>query len=304
VIVHLNGQLLPASEARISPFDRGFIFGDGIYEGLRSFAGKMRAMDRHIARMSAGLRESRIPWDASRLTDLSLELIGANSLPDAFVYWQITRGTPAPGQPVRSRIPAGPIPPTVFGYCAPVPAIEAFTEPPTIRMSTRPDLRWHRGHLKSISLMGGVLSALEASDTGGADSLLIRDGLVAEGTYANVVIVLPKNEGRHDGDIEIVTPSLNRPSILAGVTRSLELDACPELIERTIREEELARASEIMLVGTTTMITSVTHLDGRAINAGKPGPIARKLLQALVASIRRDLHLPDSAAAARSPVNV
>ncbi len=289
MIVHLNGRLLPHEQAHISPFDRGFIFGDGIYEGLRSFSFKMRAMDRHIARMRAGLTEARIAWDPGALTQMSLDLIRANNLPDAFVYWQVTRGTPAPGQPVRSRIPSGPMTPTVFGYCTPVPPIEAFTEPPTIRMGTRPDLRWLRGHIKSISLMGGVLGALESVDQGGADALLIRDGLVAEGTYANVVIALPAR----DGGTEIVTPPLNRPSILAGVTRSLELEACPSLIERAVREEELARASEIMLVGTTTMVTSVTHLDGRVIGEGSPGPVARSLLRALVGSICRDLDLAD-----------
>lgn len=288
VIVHLNGRLLPLEDARISPFDRGFIFGDGVYEGLRSFGGRMRAMDRHIARMRAGLAESRIQWDPSELTSMSLALIHANAMPDAFVYWQVTRGTPGPGQPVRSRVPAGPMTPTVFGYCSPVPPLEAFLgDPPTIRMATRPDLRWQRGHLKSISLMGGVLSALEAAEHGAADALLVRDGWLAEGTYANTIVGWSRN-----GREELATPPLNKPSILAGVTRSLELESAPDVTVRPIHQEELAQASEIMLVGTTTMVTSVTHLDGVPVGDGRPGPMARRLLASLVDAICGDLGIP------------
>lgn len=294
VIVHLNGRLVPLEQASISPLDRGFIFGDGIYEGLRSFEYKMRSMDRHIARMRAGLDEARIPWDPSDLTRLSEELIRANAMPDAFVYWQVTRGAPGPGQPVRSRIPTGPVRPTVFGYCSPVPAISAFTTPPTIKMVTRPDMRWTRGHVKSTSLIAGVISAIEAAEEGGADALLVRDGLLAEGTYANVVVALD----REDGSIEIATPALTSPPILAGVTRSLELDAVPEMVVRTIEARELARAREIMLVGTTTMVTSVTHLDGRAIGGGVPGPVAKKLLRALVESLCDELGLVNPYASA------
>lgn len=297
MLVHLNGRILPLDQARVSPFDRGFIFGDGVYEGLRSFAGKMRAMDRHVRRMRSGLEEARIPWDPSRLEELSLELIRANGLPDAFVYWQVTRGAPGPGQPVRTRVPTGPMEPTVFGYCTPVAPVGAFLEPPTIRMCTRPDLRWHRGHVKSISLMGGVLSAVESAERGGADALLIRDGLVAEGTYANVVLAWKRPDGGHD----VATPPIDAPSILEGVTRALELDACPDIAVRPVREHELCTASEIMLVGTTTMVTSVTHLDGRAVGTGAPGPVARRLLRALVGSICRDLEMPDPYAGAPVP---
>lgn len=294
MIVHLNGQLVPLEHAKISPLDRGFIFGDGIYEGMRSFAGKIRAPERHVARMRAGLDESRIAWNPANLGAMSLDLIRANNLPDAFIYWQVTRGTPGPNQPPRVRIPTGPMTPTVFGYCTPVPAIETFTTPPTIAMATRPDLRWHRGHLKSISLMAGVLSAIESAERGAADALLIRDGWLAEGTYANAIFAL--SDGR--GGTEIATPPLDKPSILAGVTRAIELDACPDLVVRPIHERELSTATEIMLIGTTTMVTSVTTLDGRPVgtgtpHAGTPGPIARKLLRTLVESLCRDLDLPN-----------
>lgn len=294
MIVHLNGKLVPLDQATISPLDRGFIFGDGIYEGMRSFAGRVRAPERHIARMRAGLDESRIPWNPARLGEMSLELIEANELADAFIYWQVTRGAPGPNQPPRVRIPSGPMTPTVFGYCSKVAPIAEFMVPPTIRMTTRPDLRWHRGHLKAISLMAGVLSAIESAECGSADALLIRDGWLAEGTYANVAVALPSADGR----VEIVTPPLDQPSILAGVTRAIELEACPELVVRPIHERELREATEIVLIGTTTMVTSVTHLDGKPVGAGMPhvggpGPVARRLLRSLVDALCREMSLPN-----------
>src|SRR5437762_13342925 len=107
VIVHLNGALVPASEARISPFDRGFLFGEGVYEGLRSFRGRVVAMQRHLDRMAAGLKECRLAWDTSQMAGLTESLLAANGMQDAFIYWQVTRGAPAEGQPVRTRTPGG-----------------------------------------------------------------------------------------------------------------------------------------------------------------------------------------------------
>lgn len=277
--------------AAISPFDRGFIFGDGVYEGLRSFRGKLVGMDRHIKRMQDGLRESRIEWDASVLTRISEELIRANAMPDAFIYWQVTRGTPGPGQPVRSRVPSGPMTPTVFGYCSPQPPIEKFVnaEPATVTVAVCEDCRWTRGHLKSISLLGNVISALEASEAGAQDAILVKNGIVGEGTAANLVLVVPGKNGKP----EIVTPSLDSMPILAGVTRAIQMGSAPEIVSRPVRVEELPRASEMMLVGTTTMITSIVQMDGKPVGNGKPGPVATRLLGLLTGAIAADLGFDD-----------
>lgn len=288
MIVHLNGKLVPVEEAKLSPFDRGFIFGDGVYEGLRSYAGRMASMERHIRRMRASLAETRIAWDPSRLEQMSLELIRANALDDAFVYWQISRGAPAAGHPVRSRLPAGPARPTVFGYCAPQPPMEKFRAAvPTVTAAIREDTRWSRGHLKSTSMLGNILAALEAGDEGAQDALLVRDGLVAEALAANVLLAIPDAGGR----TRIATPSLDSVPILGGVTRSVLLDAVPEIEPRPVRVEEIFRASEIMLCGTTSLVTSVVRLDGRPVGDGKPGPVARRLLDALLDAYCRQLGL-------------
>lgn len=297
MIVHLNGQLLPRDEAKISPFDRGFVFGDGVYEGLRSIpanAGGARVIGLrpHVRRMQAGLDEAGIVWDAAAIGPASLELLKANGLREAFVYWQVTRGTPPPGEPVRSRAPArgSAMRPTVFGYCVPQPALADITSPPTKRAIVCRDIRWELGHLKSTSLMGNVIMAMKADAAGADEAVLIRargegelsHGLVSEGLATNVVLVVPRPEG----GAEIATPSLESAPMLSGITRSILLREAPEIVQRPIRSSELDTASELMYVGTTTLVTSITHLDGRPVGEGRPGPVARKLLDVLVEAIR------------------
>jgi D-alanine transaminase len=214
--------------------------------------------------------------------------VEANGLPDAFVYWQVTRGSPPAGQPVRSRVPGAGMRPTVFGYCSPQPPIGAYlppADPPTVTAAVVRDLRWLRGHLKSISLLGNVMAAMEGHGRGAQDAILVRDGLVAEGSATNVVLAL---EGA-GGKLELVTPSLDSVSILGGITRELLVDFVPGLRVRAVGEEELRGAREVMLVGTTSMVTSVVELDGRPVGDGRPGPAARGLLADLVGIIREDI---------------
>jgi len=283
VIIHLNGELIPLDRARISPFDRGFLFGDGIYEGLRAFGGRIVGMPLHIERLRSGLREARIPWDAAALGPLSQALLKANNLADAFIYWQVTRGVPAPGQPVRTRILSGAIRPTVFGYCVGAPPLSSYTTPPIKTAITTPDLRWLRGRIKSTSLMGSVISAAEADEAGAEDAIMVRDGLAAEGTAANLFVAIPGP----DGQTQIATPSLESVPILEGVTRDILLRAMPQIASRPVTERELLSATEVMLAGTMTMVTSIVILNGRPVGDGTPGPIARQLLQTLVREIGR-----------------
>ncbi len=293
-IVHLNGNLLPLDQARICPFDRGFVFGDGVYEGLRSIptslpsdspAGRrIVGASRHIQRLRDGLRLTRIDWDPSSLELMSNELTLANGLTDAFVYWQVTRGTPMPGAPVRSRAPGKGMRPTIFGYCTPQPALDTFTTPPTKSVITCEDRRWGYGHIKSISLMGNILSALHADESGADEAILIRDGLVGEGLATNVVLAV--NGGNGEGGIQLVTPSLESVSILAGVTRAILLSRRPDIVQRPVHASELAAASEIMLIGTTTLVTSVTRLNGEHVGTGQPGPLAKELLSSLLGTIQ------------------
>lgn len=284
MIVHLNGRLIPRDQARISVFDRGFLFGDGVYEGLRSFDGHLIAMPGHVRRMNEGLHAAGIEFDAASLHAASNALLEANNLRDAFVYWQVTRGEPEPGRNVRSRLPDGPMSPTVFGYAAPAPGLSAASVPGSARLVTMPDPRWSRGRLKSISLMGNVLGVLHAQARGTPDVLFTQRGLVAEASSTNVVLALPAPDGTR-----LVTPSLDSVSILAGVTRDVLMEIRPDIESRPVREAELALASEIVLLGTLSMVLPVVELDGRRVGEGVPGPCARGLLGDYADWIRRDI---------------
>lgn len=291
MLIHLNGQLLSRDQTRIDPFDRGFIFGEGVYEGLRSIAWKdgcrVIGLRRHIDRMQRGLDTARISFDISDLGPLTEQLVHANNLRDAFIYWQITGGTPGEGDPVRTRARGKHTRPTIFGYCSPQPPLTAQSVPAVKRVITRRDIRWELGWLKSISLMGNVILAQQAEAAGVDEAILLRGGdaqgrggLVSEGLATNVLLAVP--DGRGGDGTELVTPSLDSVSILTGVTRQILLMLEPTIRERPIRAEELQTASEVMLIGTTTMVTSITEVDGRRIGDGAPGPQARRLLKLLV----------------------
>jgi len=286
VIVHLDGSLVPGAEARVSVFDRGFLFGDGVYEGLRAFDGHVIAIGAHVRRMREGLAQVRIEgFDPGALPEMTRELLRANGLEDAFVYWQVTRGAPAPGEPARARIPVrgSRMRPTVLGFATPQPPIAVDMAPGVRTAVVAPDLRWRRGLIKCVSLMGGVLAAIEADEAGAEDAVMVRDGLVAESVAANVFIA-------KDG--VFATPALDSAPILAGVTRGLLLGADASIEERPVTEEELRQADEVMLVGTTTLVAAVTHLDGRPVgrgeDAGRPGPMCRRLMKTLLGAIERD----------------
>jgi D-alanine transaminase len=300
VLVHLNGQLVAPERATVSIFDRGFLFGDGVYEGLRTTAGPSGAPviigdTEHEERFAAGLREARIPFDAARITGLTDELVRANGLVESFIYWQVTRGTPSGAAgPARPRVASRDTQPTVVGFATPVPAVSSYVTPELKRAAIRPDTRWLRGRLKSISLLGGVLAAYEADEQGADDAIMVRGGIATEGTATNLFLSIG---GR------IVTPSLDSAPMLAGVTRRLLIERDPSIVQRPVSEAELRAADEVMLVGTKTMVVSITHLDGKQVgNGAHPGPAARVLLRTLVEAVRDDVARTESARTRRAGV--
>jgi D-alanine transaminase len=240
--------------------------------------------------MRLGLSEARIPHgpgilELDRLGEWTRELLDANGLEDAFIYWQVTRGTPPPGAPLRDRLPSPGMLPTVFGYATDIQPLGHYRgrPPETRQVALRPDTRWTRGHLKSISLLGNVLAAIEASELGYGDAILARGNRITEGTATNVFLA---SGGR------MVTPSLDSAPMLAGVTRALILEADPAIEERPVEVSELFAADEVMLVGTTTMVVSVTSIDGRKIGGQDPaqaGPLACKLMETLLDAIEKDV---------------
>lgn len=280
MVVHLNGRLVPAGEARVSVADRGFLFGDGVYEGLRSTRGHIIALDQHIERLRDGLRETRITgFDSASIGPRSEELLNALGLDSAFLYWQVTRGTPSDPMS-RLRVPADGSQPTVFGHATPIPPIDALDLPAPRSAALIEDLRWTRGHVKSISLQGGVIASYEAQERGADEPIMHRNGLITEGAATNVFAAV---DGR------IVTPSIESVPILRGVTRALVLEASPETRDCPLPIDDLRRASEIVLIGTRTMVAPVTSLDGAPVGDGAVGPIARLLHERLVERIMQEV---------------
>jgi len=282
VIVYLNGEFLESGEARIGVFDRGFLMGDGIYEGLRAVGGRVQDFDLHAARMRDGMRIARMTgFDPESLGQIIPALLEANGLEDAFIYVQITRGEPGESEPRRARVLENGRGPTVFAYAA---GIELITEPRTITACVIEDKRWTYGHVKSISLMGGVIAAFEARDRGADDAVLVRDGFLTEGSSTNAFVV--------SGGV-IATPPVGDGLLLGGVTRDVLIERVPGIEVRPVSERELRAAEEIILTGSKTMVASVVRLDGEPVGTGAVGPQAKKLLAALLGDIARGVHSGD-----------
>ena len=273
MIVHLSGRLLPIEQATISPLDRGFIFGDGVYEGLRAEQGRIISLPRHMARLRRSLGLASIEsFDPESVEGIVSDVLEANGLTDAFIYFQITRGTPPPGAPPRERRPSPSMRPTVFVYAQAEAPVRTFMRPRTTRAITHEDHRWTMGHIKSISLLSNVMASIDASDAGADDAIFVRGERVTEATATNVFVV---RDGR------IATPSLDSASFLPGVTRDVLCEAAPEIEQRVVLRRELEGAEEIFLTGTRTLVASVTHLDGRPVGAGRIGPVAERMVGVL-----------------------
>lgn len=287
VIVYLNGKYLPDHEARVSVFDRGFLFGDGVYEGVRVFENTVICPDRHVSRMAGGLAEGRVHWDARQLPEICLDLCRRNDITNAFMYVQVTRGCPPPGEPVRARTMAKQGEPTVFAFSTPQPAMSHYRHPPTTTLALVQDRRWDRGHLKSISLLGNVLAAYDAQAQGAQEVAMHRDGLLTEACASNIIISV---------DGKLATPSLDSASILEGATRARCLALDPSIVERPVAVEELLRADEVLLVGTTSIVTSALSVDGKPVGTGKPGPHAQRLLDLVMDDCRNQVEAAKDAA--------
>ncbi len=268
-IAYCNGRFLPPEEIRISPDDRGFLFGDGVYEVIRSYGGRLFALQPHLARMADGLRALRIDdVDVNRVGTVAEQLLAKNGADrEALVYIQVTRGA----APRMHAFPADTTP-TVFARVMPfVPKGDPRTG---VSVITVPELRWARCDIKSIALLPNCLANQRARDAGAQEAIFVRDGVAIEGTATTFFAVL-------DGKVR-TAPESNY--ILPGVTRRIVLKLCVELgipsAEKPIFVEELGRVQELFLAGTTVEVMPIVQIDGRAVGEGSPGPIARRLLEA------------------------
>jgi len=257
--VYLNGSFVPEDEASISILDRGFIFGDGVYELLPAYGGTPFRLQQHLARLRSSLLATGIPepLNDERWSEVIYRLLELNGGGEQTLYIQITRGV-APRDHVVARAPS----PTVLIMTSPLQQ----REPEAVSAITRDDIRWQRCNIKTTSLLANVLLRNEAANCGSYEAILIRDGLVSEGAASNVFVVL-------DGVIK-TPPDSKR--LLPGITRDLVLELCEhhgvhnEVVD--IPGPELKQASEIWLTSSAREIVPVIRLDGAPVGSGEIGP--------------------------------
>jgi len=267
--VFLNGAFVAPEDAKISVFDRGFIFGDGVYELIPVYAGKPFRLDQHLQRMENGLGEIRIgnPYPRAEWKRLIGQLLQRHQGQQLSLYVQVTRGV-AP----RDHVFPVPAPaPSVLMTVSPLPQPSQAACEQGIKAVTQADYRWGRCDIKSISLLANVLLRQHAADMGAAETILIRDGLLTEGSTSTVFIV-------KDGMIAV--PPLS-PMMLPGITYDVLLELAERhgapVAVRPIGEAELHGADEIWIASSSKEVLAVVELDGNPVGDGRVGPLQRQM---------------------------
>ena len=278
-IVYLNGVFLSADEAQISPFDRGFLFADGVYEVAAVFGGKLVDLPRHLARLERSLGELGYPRSPDRreLEAIFAELVARNGIDEGLVYLQVTRGAyggrdfSAPEEP---RL-------TVFAFAEEKKLVDPERFETGVRAIAAPDIRWGRCDIKSVGLLAAAMAKTEAKRRGKDDAWFVdAEGYVTEAASANAWIVTDAEE--------VVTRPLSS-AILPGVTRHTLKDslvaAGVKLVERPFTLAEAKAAREAFNTSAVALVMPVLELDGAAIGDGKPGPVTRRMFELYLAAI-------------------
>lgn len=281
MLVYLNGDYLPLEEARVSVLDRGFLFGDGVYEVIPVYSRRPFRLREHLVRLQASLDAIRLanPHSEAEWIERIGRVSAAAEWPDQGIYLQVTRG-PGPRDHAFPQV----IRPTVFLMPMPLatPAPELVEQ--GVCAMTAPDERWLRCDVKSVSLIANVLSRQRSAEAGCAETILLRDGWLTEGTTSNVFIVR---------DAVILAPPKSN-LILPGITYDVVLELARALDLpyqlRPIAEAELRSADEVWLTSTPKEVLAVTHLDGQPVGDGRPGPVFRRLHAAYQDYKRRVMH--------------
>ena len=266
--VYLNGQFLPIEEAKISVLDRGFIYGDGVYELIPVYHRQPFRMPQHLRRLQHSLDGIRLanPHTNGEWETLIRDLIAKQPFDDQGVYFQVTRG-------VAKRDHAFPrdTPPTVFMMSNPLPTPSAEQVAKGVAVVTAEDNRWRRCDLKTISLVGNVLMRQLAADVGALETVMFRDGFLTEASASNVLVVI-------DGRI-VVPPKDNL--ILPGITYDAAIefaaDAGIPCEVRPVPRAEALGADEMWLSSSTKEVLAITTVDGKPFGGGVPGPVFRKM---------------------------
>ncbi len=267
-IAHFNGKLLPLDEIGISPLDRGFIFGDGVYEVIPVYDGTALHAREHFERLQRSMDaiQLRNPHTVDDWIACTQALL-AHHPGNQSVYIQVTRGAPKK----RDHVIPKDLQPTVFMMCYPLssPSREAVEN--GVACVTSPDFRWEKCHIKSTSLLGNVLARQISADAGATETILLRNGMLTEASASNVFVV-------KDG---VVAAPPRDNHILLGITYDLlarlAADGALKLEIRPVSEAQLRNADEVWLSSSTKEVLAVTTLDGKPVGTGKPGPVFRRM---------------------------
>ncbi|MDZ7758053.1 D-amino-acid transaminase [Rhodohalobacter sp.] len=270
--VYLNGEFLEQKKAAVSVADRGFVFGDGVYEVTRIINGKFFQEEEHLVRLDEGLKGLKINLNDElrhSIPEISRDLIKRNGHTEgeATVYLQITRGAAFPR---THTFPDPEVPPTIYLSSGPFKPHKELHER-GVEVITVPDVRWTRCNLKTINLLPNTLAKQQAKEAGANSAIMIRDGVVTESPNANIF-------GVKDGKL-FTFPASNY--ILNGITRRVVIDIANSnnipLITEPVRQDDLYDMDELFFTGTTTDIQPIIKVDGRKIGSGKPGEVVRSI---------------------------
>lgn len=266
--VYLNGQFLPADQAQVSVFDRGFLLGDGVYEVIPVYQGHCFELDAHLQRLQASLDGVRMknPMTSQQWQNMIEELITLNGGGDQSLYLQVTRGV-APRDHV---FPTG-VEPSAFAMSNPLQAVPDKYKQNGIKAITLPDIRWANCHIKAITLLPNSLLKQQAQEAGAQEALLIRDGYLTEGAASNAYVIINGTIYTSPKDEKVL------PGITREVVVKLALENGIPLVEEAVTEEQLHHADEIWMSSSTKEVLPITVLDDKAVGEGKPGPVWQKM---------------------------
>ena len=278
-LCYLNGEYTPLCNAKVSVLDRGFMFGDGVYEVIPAYGGKLFRFDEHLARLSRSLGKVRIANPRTRdewlecCRTLVAAFIDKTGAPDQLVYLQVTRGVA-----LRDHVMPTDVSPTVFLMCSAMKPASPEQRHHGVACVSARDFRWERGDIKSTSLLGNVLARQMSADRGAVETILLRDGFLTEGAVSNIWVV-------HEG--AVLGPPKSE-HVLEGVRYELIRELCDEVgiayNLRPIAEADVMSADELLLSSASRELLPVTTLDGQPVGhgalRGKPGPVYARLFEA------------------------
>jgi D-alanine transaminase len=275
-VAFVNGAFMPLAEAKVSIEDRGFQFGDGVYEVIRTYKGRPFSLEAHLARLdrSAAALNLPQPYSRSDWTHHILEGIKQAAYPEAKIYLQITRGV-AP----RDHAYSDDATPTVVMTVREFHPLDRSVQTTGVDAITTEDIRWGRCDIKSVNLLANVLARQRVRQAGVFEAILVHGEFVTEGAISNVMVA--------QGGTVVTAPEGAR--ILSGVTRALVLDlarsAGVQVQERFVSQAEIYEADEVFLTGTTVEVLAVVRVDGKVIGDGRPGPITQRLAERFTSQI-------------------